>query len=297
MKRILRARKASGSKSYVESSDSEPEPPSKRAKQRKAASPVEDSDAESALPIKPALKPTARPVATRPYSSQWYRGPRPHRQPQSGLLSLPAEIVDRIFGDQALNERDHLSLSGTCTAIRLGYCPEIWTAMADLRVPFSHNPFSYRLLQKPCNAEASATIYPDIVPAPPVARIWTNAIAAAGRNIPGIDFDAPCYKKKHKRCSCMSVMGQSHAQVISNVNALKTTWGHIYYHYQDLADLIDEEDFETANKSNPKGQRVEMMRLATVDAAILTAVGGPWAANKILVKTKGQKRKKLKRSD
>ncbi|KAE9387128.1 hypothetical protein BT96DRAFT_493224 [Gymnopus androsaceus JB14] len=57
-----------------------------------------------------------------------YSGPRPHPQEQSPFLSLPAELLDRILADRVLNERDHLALSGVCTALRLGYDEEVWNA-------------------------------------------------------------------------------------------------------------------------------------------------------------------------
>ncbi|KAK7460434.1 hypothetical protein VKT23_009153 [Stygiomarasmius scandens] len=222
-----------------------------------------------------------------------WTGERPHKQTQSRLFSLPAEIVDRILGDHALNERDHLALSGTCTAVRMGYSDVVWKPMLNLHTPFSHNQFTYKLLGDPCNLQAARTIHPDPSPLTPRHKLWSSALgnirayqsSSSSTNPatvkPGIDFDAPCYKPKHKRCKCLKLMGPSHAKVISNVNLMKTTWGHIFYHYQSLSERVSHTSFESVERINTRGETVNMYNLAAVDAAILRQTNGVYRAMKI----------------
>ncbi|THU84956.1 hypothetical protein K435DRAFT_395810 [Dendrothele bispora CBS 962.96] len=237
-----------------------------------------------------------------PYAPRW-TGTRPHTQEQSPLLTLPAEIVDRILGDQVLNERDHLALSGTCTAIRMGYSDAFWEATLKLHTPFSHNQFTYSLLSDPCNIRAARTIFPEPSPLPPRCKLWSTALGniRAYRNSifsasyasvtfsgsdppiikPGIDFYTPCYKPKHKKCQCLRAMGPSHAKVISNVNLRKTSWGHIFYHYQSLSEQVSHTSFESVTRINTRGKETEMFNLAAVDAAILRTLGGVYRAMNI----------------
>lgn len=72
----------------------------------------------------------------------------------------------------------------------------------------------------------------------------------------------------------MKVHGQSHAAVISNVNNRKTGWGHIFYHYQGLSETVSKGNFSSVARRNTRGEDTEWFRLASVDAAILSAVGG-----------------------
>ncbi|KAF9020194.1 hypothetical protein BDP27DRAFT_1354620 [Rhodocollybia butyracea] len=244
-----------------------------------------------------------------------YTGPRPRPQNQSSFLSkLAAELVDKILGDGVLNERDHLALSGVCTAMRLGYTEEFWNATLKVHTPFSHNQFTYRLLHDPCNTREGCHIHEEKTclsgavnttvhaagssntqgTVPAAAHIWTRAITRINDKSmnPGIDFDGPCYKARHKRCKCMRFMGQGHAKVISNVNIKKTSWGHIFYHYQGLSEYVSHTDFDSESKVNTKGERTEMYCLAQVDAAILNEVGGVWAAGRVRKSEEGKKRKR-----
>ncbi|KAF5367058.1 hypothetical protein D9758_003881 [Tetrapyrgos nigripes] len=226
-----------------------------------------------------------------------YYGDRPHMQSQSPLFSLPPEIVDIILGDRVHSEREHLALSGTCTALRMGYSEAVWEPMLKYHTPFSHNQFTYKLLQDPCNLSAARTIDPEHSgPIPAKSKLWSTALGHITDKLakPGIDFTAPCYKAKHKRCQCMKTMGPNHAKVISNVNLLKTTWGHIFLSLSgSLSETVNYKDFESVERSNTKGEIVNMYCLATVDAAILKARGGVYDAMEIRdVDVKRGKRRK-----
>lgn len=167
--------------------------------------------------------------------------------------------------------RDHLALSGTCTAVRLGYNDDVWKVNnflvsfllygvclsrrspaltlhvqemnPDKKTPFTHNAFTYDLLLNPCYAHNGTRLLPESHRSPPpaVTRIWSRAFEAlnssdpAKRKRPGMDFDARCWKPRHKKCQCMRlnpVMGPYHSKVVSQVNNRKTPWGSIVYNYR-----------------------------------------------------------------
>ncbi|KAH8814615.1 hypothetical protein DL96DRAFT_1624322 [Flagelloscypha sp. PMI_526] len=215
-----------------------------------------------------------------------------HLQTQSWLLHLlPAEILDSIFGDLVLNERDHIALSGTCTLLRLGYTEEVWQTM----IPTSNSPkgfrqshFNFALLSDPCNLSQCLTI-PVHSPTASTARshIFSAALSrSSSAHAAGINVKAKCANPKHKRkkrCNCLRFVGPAHGKVVRGVNARSTPWGKIELKYQSLSTLIDPVQAGFRSAFPPGDRRWQKLNfqtrdycfcLATVDAAIWNAAGG-----------------------
>lgn len=64
-----------------------------------------------------------------------------------------------------------------------------------------------------------------------------------------------------------------------------------------LAEYVNKRDFSSVRRSNTRGEPADWYRLATVDAAILNAVGGVVAARKVTKREEGQKRRKMPKDE
>ncbi|KAH8798689.1 hypothetical protein DL96DRAFT_1824446 [Flagelloscypha sp. PMI_526] len=248
------------------------EQPRTRSQHKRRHSTLEDASAYA--PAHPSKR-TRHPVKVLPKQDAAKHERTAHIQSQSAFLHiLPAEILDMIFGDLVLNERDHIALSGTCTLLRLGYTEQVWQTM----IPGPIHPNTVR------TSHFTLALLSD----PSRSRIFSTALSrTASVDTPGIiNLMDKCDNQRHKRkrnCNCIRFMGPAHGKVVRGVNAKLTAWGRIESRYQSLSSLIDPAQagfrfiFPSADRwrqNRGDGTKYYCYCLATVDAAIWNAAGG-----------------------